>query len=160
MDPGQDTRTPFRIRRAAPYDRDRLVDIWWCSAASTHRFLSTFELEALLPEVRALNLEGLDTSVLCASTDEAIGFLVMDGRAIDALFVAPEWLRRGGGTLLMQLARSRARPLTVEVNEQNTQALAFYEASGFAIVGRTPADRAGRPYPLLQLEELGDGGTT
>lgn len=148
----------FSIRRASPQDRDCLVDIWWRSARATHDFLSAPELEALLPEVRALRLESLQTWVLCTPASEAVGFLVMEGRAIEALFIAPEWLRRGGGTTLMCHARRLAGPLTVEVNEQNTAALGFYIAQGFGIACRSSTDRAGRPYPLLHLEESRDAG--
>jgi putative acetyltransferase len=147
----------FSIRRAAADDRDRLVDIWWRSALASHRFLSTSELEALLPEVRDLNLETLQTWVLCAPDSEAVGFLVMNGREVDALFIAPQWVRRGGGTRLLRHARRIAGPLTVEVNEQNIDAVEFYLARGFEIVRRTPTDRAGRPYPLLCLEETHAG---
>ena len=143
----------FTIRRAASDDRDRLIDIWWRSALATHRFLSTPELEALLPEVRDLKLETLQTWMLCAPDSDAVGFLVMNGREVDALFIAPQWLRRGGGTRLLRHARQIAGPLTVEVNEQNIDAVEFYLAQGFEIVRRTPTDRAGRPYPLLCLEE-------
>jgi putative acetyltransferase len=49
-----------------------------------------------------------------------------------------------------------AERLTVEVNEQNSAALAFYRAQGFEIVGRSVTDRSGLPYPLLHLEESAD----
>jgi len=143
----------FSIRRAVPDDRDRLVDIWWRSARATHRFLSAGELDALLPEVRALRLETLQTSVLCSPDSGAVGFLVMEGRAIEALFIVPEWLRRGGGTCLLRQAGSCVERLTVEVNEQNIDAVAFYRARGFEIVRRSATDGSGRPYPLLHLEE-------
>lgn len=143
----------FSIRRATPADRDRLVDIWWRSARATHHFLSEAELGVLLPEVRALRLETLQTRVLCSPDSEAIGFLVMEGNAIEALFIVPEWRGRGGGRLLVNEARRVAGRLTVEVNEQNTAALGFYRAEGFQIVRRSATDRAGRAYPLLHLEE-------
>jgi len=145
--------TSFQIRRAIPDDRERLIDIWWRSASATHRFLSRLQLEALLPQVRALRLETLDTWVLCAQPENAVGFLVMNGRTVDGLFIAPEWLRRGGGSRMLRHARELAGPLAVDVNEQNTDALAFYRAQGFEIVRRSPVDNAGRPFPLLHLEE-------
>lgn len=143
----------FRIRRATSADRDVLVDIWWRSALATHRFLATSELEALLPDVRAMRLENLDTWVLCDQGSTAIGFLVMNGRDVEALFIVPEWLRQGGGRLLLAHARALAGSLTVQVNEQNRDALKFYLAHGFAIVGRSETDSAGRPYPLLHLAQ-------
>jgi len=145
--------TPFRIRRAVPDDRERLIDIWWRSASATHRFLSKAQLDELLPDVEALRLETLDTWVLCAQPGDAVGFLVMNGRVVEALFIAPEWLRLGGGSRMLRHARKLAGPLTVEVNEQNGDALAFYLAQGFEIVRRSALDSAGRPYPLLHLEE-------
>jgi putative acetyltransferase len=151
IEPG--SPSPFHIRRAVSDDRERLIDIWWRSASATHRFLSRPQLEALLPEVRALQLETLDTWVLCTSPESAVGFLVMNGRAVEALFIAPEWLRRGGGSRLLRHARELAGPLTVEVNEQNTDAVAFYLAQRFEVVRRSPADSAGRPYPMLYLQE-------
>lgn len=123
---------------------------------ATHTFLNQQQLEALKPDVRALQLEKLDTWVLCDQGASPIGFLVMNERSIEALFLAPDWLRCGGGSRLMRHARSLAQALTVEVNEQNTDALNFYLAQGFVISGRSDTDAAGRPYPLLQLVESPD----
>jgi putative acetyltransferase len=142
----------FRIRRARRGDRLALVDIWWRSAQATHHFVAPDELAAMHTDVTALRLERLDTWVLCAGARRC-GFLVMDGNDVAALFIAPEWLRRGGGGLLMRYARARARPLTVQVNEQNAAALGFYRAEGFRVVGRSATDSAGRPYPLLRMAE-------
>jgi len=42
----------------------------------------------------------------------------------------------------------------VDVNEQNPDAIKFYLAAGFTIVGRSPLDSGGRPFPLLHLREM------
>ena len=39
----------------------------------------------------------------------------------------------------------------VSVNEQNRQAVGFYERMGFVVLRRTPTDEDGRPYPLLYM---------
>jgi putative acetyltransferase len=58
-----------------------------------------------------------------------------------------------GGKFLVAHAQSLASgALSVDVNEQNEAALRFYEALGFAVVGRSPTDGAGRPFPLLHLK--------
>jgi putative acetyltransferase len=41
--------------------------------------------------------------------------------------------------------------MTVDVNEQNTKAVGFYERIGFKRTGRSRLDGQGRPYPLLHL---------
>ncbi len=100
-----------------------------------------------------MRLETLQTWVLCSPGSDAIGFLVMHGRSVEGLFIVPEWRGCGGGTCLMTHAGRLADRLTVEVNEHNADALAFYLARGFEIVRRSPTDRSGRPYPLLHLQE-------
>ena len=41
---------------------------------------------------------------------------------------------------------------TVTVNEQNPQAIGFYEHMGFKVNKRTDLDEQGRPYPLLYMK--------
>jgi putative acetyltransferase len=40
----------------------------------------------------------------------------------------------------------------VTVNEQDPQALGFYEHLGFSVYNRTETDEEGRPYPLLYMQ--------
>jgi putative acetyltransferase len=142
----------FSLRRADPGEGEVLFDIWWRSASASHRFLSHEELTGLAPAVRKLQLERLDTWVLC-SGPEAVGFMVVSGSHVDALFIQPEWTRRGGGRLLIEHARSLQGRLTVDVNEANVSARKFYTACGFEVVGRSDTDDVGRPFPLLHLSE-------
>ena len=41
--------------------------------------------------------------------------------------------------------------LAVDVNEQNDDAVGFYASLGFSVVGRSPTDGGGRPFPLLHM---------
>jgi putative acetyltransferase len=89
--------------------------------------------------------------ILCDGEGVVIGFMGMAGQAIESLFLAPTVHRRGGGRRLVEHARARQPELTVDVNEQNTAAVGFYEACGFAVEGRSELDETGRPYPLLHM---------
>ena len=40
----------------------------------------------------------------------------------------------------------------LDVNEQNPQALAFYQRMGFQVVGRSAVDGQGNPFPLLHMK--------
>lgn len=82
-----------------------------------------------------------------------MGFLGCEGAHVTMLFVAPDWFRRGVGSLLLAHARRLHGPLWLEVNEEYPEGLAFYRAQGFAVTGRSPVDSAGRPYPLLHLRQ-------
>jgi putative acetyltransferase len=146
-------RVKMIIREALPSDRVRLLDIWLRSVRATHLFLTEDDIQSLLPLVRDVALIELELWVLCSDDGMAIGFLGLLGAKIEALFIAPEWTRRGGGRLLIEHARRLKGCLTVDVNEQNTEAVTFYRACGFQVVGRSPVDDAGRPFPLLHLGE-------
>lgn len=142
------------IRRSIKTDAAALLDIWVRAVRATHTFLTESEIQSLLPVVRDRVLPALDLWILCDDASSPIGFMGVGERSIEALFIAPEWFRSGGGTLLVDFARSRLRrPIEVDVNEQNPEAVKFYEAMGFERVGRSPLDGDGRPYPLLHLRE-------
>ena len=38
------------------------------------------------------------------------------------------------------------------MNEQNAQAVGFYEHMGYKVVSRDELDTEGKPYPILHLE--------
>jgi putative acetyltransferase len=74
---------------------------------------------------------------------------------MDSLFIDPAYCGRGLGRAMVEHACSIAPDLSVDVNEQNEAAVAFYRHLGFAQVGRSPVDGSGRPYPLLHMKREG-----
>jgi putative acetyltransferase len=141
----------MQIRRATPTDRDALLDIWLRSVRATHTFLTEEDIRSFLPLVRDVALSELEFWVLDADAGVPMGFMGMSGCKMEALFLAPEFLRRGGGRRLVQHARELRGELTVDVNEQNPAACRFYEACGFVVEGRSELDSTGRPFPLLHM---------
>jgi putative acetyltransferase len=127
--------------------------VWLRSVRATHTFVSDADIEAYMPLVRTY-LASNETAfrVLCNADGSVRGFMGMAGSQMESLFLAPECHRQTGGRRLVEHARAtRGGELTVDVNEQNTAAVAFYQACGFAIEGRSELDETGRPYPLLHL---------
>jgi len=144
------------IRRSRSDELDALVDIWLRSVRATHRFLTESDIQELLPLVRDEALPGLEEIwVLCVDGRTPIGFMGLSANGIEALFIAPEHLRRGGGTMLIEHARRIRGALHVDVNEQNPEAIGFYAACGFRVVGRSPVDEQGRPFPLVHMRATG-----
>jgi len=143
----------MQVRRAHPEDRGRLLDLWERSVRATHHFLAEDDVIALRPLVaEELASDTLDWWVLVAPLDDPIGFLGFANDAIEGLFIDPNWRGQGAGTILVAHAQSLASgALAVDVNEQNKAALGFYEALGFSVVGRSPNDAAGRPFPLVHM---------
>lgn len=129
-----------------------LVALWRRSVLATHTFLSVADADALMPVVRHEVLGSLEVWVL-DNAGTAIGFMALNQNSIEALFMDPGQRRHGGGRQMLQHARSLKGPLAVDVNEQNLQALQFYLAEGFKVVGRSELDGGRRPFPLLHLRE-------
>jgi putative acetyltransferase len=138
------------IREARPADREALVDVWLRSVRASHTFLTEADIQELLPLVREAALPALEVWVLDLD-GLPIGFVGLDGTKLEALFLAPEHFRRGFGRQLVEHASRLKGPLTVDVNEQNPEAVRFYEALGFRVVGRSEVDSSGRPFPLLHM---------
>jgi putative acetyltransferase len=155
-------REGVQIRRAAPDDRDVLFDVWLRSVRATHTFVSEADIQSFMPLVRDyLASNGTELWMLTDADGAAMGFMGMAGTTMESLFLAPEFHRRGGGRRLVEHAQATRGELAVDVNEQNTAAVAFYQACGFAVEGRSELDQTGRPYPLLHMrlraqDETGD----
>ena len=67
------------------------------------------------------------------------------------LFVAPEERGRGLGRMLLEYGITKYGVKELTVNEQNPQAIGFYEHMGFMAYKRTETDEEGNPYPLLYM---------
>ncbi len=140
------------IRAVETSDHERLLAIWLASVRATHRFLSEQDIQALYPLVRDQALPTLELWALVKG-DTTIGFSGLSENKLEALFLHPDHIGNGGGRMLVEHARGLKGPLMVDVNEQNPNAVRFYEAVGFEVVGRSATDDGGRPFPLLHMRE-------
>jgi ribosomal protein S18 acetylase RimI-like enzyme len=76
--------------------------------------------------------------VTVAETEgEIVAFLALAGDEITQLYVAPAHYRRGHGSALLTAAQASREHLELWVFQRNANAIAFYEAHGFAIVNST-----------------------
>mgnify|MGYP002466671441 FL=1 len=139
------------VRRAMADDFPVLAELWRRSVEATHDFLLPGDLERIYAEVADVYLPGVNEVWLAEEEGCPVGFLGCDGAHVGMLFVEPEYFGRGVGKALLRHARDLHGALSLEVNEQNARALAFYQRQGFAVTGRSALDNAGRPYPLLYL---------
>ncbi|MBB4841165.1 putative acetyltransferase [Sphingomonas kyeonggiensis] len=145
----------LHIRPGTKADVPRALAIWRAAVDATHGFLSTAhraEIDTMVAE------QFLPQAPLWLVEDDAgavQAFLAMDGTMIDALFVDPAAHGRGLGSALIAHALSLSPDLLVDANEQADNALPFYLARGFEVIGRSESDPEGRPYPILHLRYVG-----
>lgn len=131
---------------------EKLCNIWEESVRATHLFLCDSEIKEIAKYVP----EGLKhiPNLIIAENDknEPVGFMGIDGRKLEMLFISPEERGKGLGKMLIQYGIKNYSINEVGVNEQNPQAKGFYEHMGFQVYKRTELDEQGNPYPILYMK--------
>ncbi|VEE51106.1 N-acetyltransferase GCN5 [Stenotrophomonas maltophilia] len=142
------------LRPSRADDGVALVDLWRRAVDATHDFLSTEDRQAIDAEVAGF-LPHAPLTVAVDAQDRPLGFMLIDGTHMEALFIDPDVRGTGIGRQLLQHALSLHPQLSTDVNAQNAQAVGFYRRMGFVETGRSPLDSQGRPYPLIHLRYNG-----
>lgn len=131
---------------------DVLLEIWEQSARATHLFLSDAEVNA----IRAYVPQALKSveHLIVAETEKPIGFMGIQNRRLEMLFLAPEERGKGLGKQLLQHGIETYGIVELTINEQNPQAVGFYEHMGFETYKRTELDEESNPHPLLYMKRV------
>lgn len=140
----------IRIRTSTPADGPRILEIWRSAVDATHGFLSAKDRHDIEAEVTTF-LPSLPMWLALDDDGRATGFMVLSEGHMEALFIDAAARGGGVGRALVAHALGLHPNMTTDVNEQNAQAVGFYERLGFRRVGRSELDGQGRPYPLIHL---------
>ncbi|HWJ69441.1 MAG TPA: acetyltransferase [Sphingobium sp.] len=142
------------IRLSRPDEGERIIDIWRRAVDATHHFLSREDRIAIDREVSDF-LPQASLWLAVDPDDRPLAFMLIDEGHMEALFVDPACHGQGIGTALVRHGLTLHASMTTDANEQNDQAIRFYERMGFSRTGRSPQDGQGRPYPLIHLAYRG-----
>ena len=130
---------------------EELTALWRQSVAQTHTFLTNKdidEIENYVPQA----LKEVEHLVVAQNNGDYLGFMGIEKHRLEMLFLAPQYIGKGVGRKLIEYGIEQYQINEVTVNEQNPNAIGFYEHLGFKIYKRTPLDEAGMPYPLLYMK--------
>ncbi len=137
--------SPLRID-----DIPQTVEVWEASVRATHHFVAAADIEIFRPLVH--DALGEIPAFCVRDEDGAVaGFIGASDGIVHMLFIDPRWRDQGVGKRLMRYAMDMLGVTTVDVNEQNPQAVGFYLHMDFEVVGRSEMDGMGKPYPLLHM---------
>ena len=130
---------------------DGLLNIRESSVRATHSFLTEREIERIKQYVpQALR----EARHLLVAEDDGVpaAFAGINGHKLEMLFVSAEKRGRGIGKELLQYAVDVYGVTELTVNEQNAQAVGFYEHMGFRAYKRSETDEQGGRYPILYMK--------
>lgn len=147
----EEKRLQDGVLEVGPDDFARVVEVWEASVRATHDFVTETDIEVIRPLVR--NSLPIAPHLLCVRerNGQVAGFIGVEDGKVEMLFVHPAWRGKGIGRRLLTHAVTTLGATELDVNEQNPQALGFYQWMGFEVVGRSAVDSIGKPYPLLHM---------
>lgn len=142
----------YELQERTPQQLERLLMIWEASVRATHHFLSDAEVKQIKNYVPQALQSVSHLIVAVDASDEPIGFMGTEQNRLEMLFLSPAERGKEIGKQLVQYGIQQYGIQAVTVNEQNPQAVGFYEHLGFVTYQRTDHDEQGNPYPLLYMK--------
>lgn len=141
----------FEIAKYSDTYKQQVLAVWERSVLATHDFLTPTDFKEIKELVTSINFN--DFQVFCLISENVIaGFIGIAEKKVEMLFLDPKYFGLGLGHKLLSFAVKELNADKVDVNEQNTKALKFYQKFGFETFERTDKDDQGRSYPLLRLK--------
>ncbi len=129
-----------------------VVDLWEASVRATHHFLKEEDIAYFKPLILNIYLDAVELRCMRNSEGKILGFSGVAEGNLEMLFIHPDYRGQQIGKKLLDYAIQEQEVNKVDVNEQNEQALGFYQHFGFEVVSRSELDPSGKPYPILHME--------
>jgi GNAT superfamily N-acetyltransferase len=141
------------IRLADVADAAAIARVHLASRAATMPYLPPQERSHQQVTVWVRDILFTTCRVWVAVRDgETLGYAALKGDMLEDLYLRPDVRRQGIGTLLLDTARRHSpEGLSLHVFQQNTDARAFYERHGFAVLDTNEGDRNMENLPDMTL---------
>ncbi|MBY5992220.1 GNAT family N-acetyltransferase [Ferrimonas balearica] len=141
----------MKIENALPEHYAEMLAVWEDSVRATHDFISEADIAFFKPVILEHGFPNVTLKIALSDQGRILGFIGTAEQRIEMLFVLNAARGQGIGKRLLQLAMKQLGATQVDVNEQNPQAVGFYQRMGFKVVSRSPTDSMGKPFPILHL---------
>ncbi len=140
----------YQIRPATSEDYPGIMEIWESAVTATHDFLAGEDFNYFKQAIPNEYLPNL-TVYLITENGQSQGFASVADGNLEMLFIHNDSRGKGLGKKLFRFMKETTALTTVDVNEQNPQAIDFYEKMGFTRSGRSEKDGSGKPYPIIHM---------
>ena len=119
------------IRELRQADINKIADIWLDTNIKAHSFIPTQYWKNNFEFVKEALLKA---EVYVYENDNEIqGFIGLNDEYIEGIFVSDEVQSQGIGKILLNSAKNKRNALRLNVYQQNTRAISFYQREGFEI---------------------------
>lgn len=144
----------YEVTQREPQLICQLTTIWEDSVRATHLFLSEAEIQEIKAYV-PYALTGVSHLLVAERAQgQPVAFMGIEGPRLEMLFLSPAERGAGLGRQLLEYGIRHYHLQELTVNEQNLQAVGFYQHMGFETYRRTDCDEQGGPYPLLYMKRV------
>ena len=144
----------YEVTQREPQLIYQLTAIWEDSVRATHLFLSEAEIQTIKAYVPHA-LTGVSHLLVAERAQgQPVAFMGIEGPRLEMLFLSPAERGAGLGRQLLEYGIRHYDLQELTVNEQNPQAVGFYQHMGFETYRRTDCDEQGGPYPLLYMKRV------
>ena len=129
-----------------------IVQLWEANVKVTHTFLTKEEIQNIKQYVPQAVEHVPHLCIALSEKGELLGFIGVADQRLEMLFIQVNARGQGIGKQLLRYAIKNFDVKELTVNEQNPQAIGFYEHLGFVTYKRTDLDEGRQPYPLLYMK--------
>lgn len=144
----------YEVSQREPQLIHQFTAIWEDSVRATHLFLSEAEIQTIKAYVPQA-LTGVSHLLVAERAQgQPVAFMGIEGPRLEMLFLSPAERGAGLGRQLLEYGIRHYHLQELTVNEQNPQAVGFYQHMGFETYRRTDCDEQGGPYPLLYMKRV------
>lgn len=145
----------MQLENVRPEDYAEMLDVWENSVRATHDFISEDDIAFFKPMIIEQAFPAVILKCMKNEAGSIIGFVGVHDAKIEMLFILNKVRGQGVGKVLLRYAIEQLGATEVDVNEQNPQAVGFYQHMGFKIIARSPLDSTGKPFPILHMKLKG-----
>lgn len=131
---------------------EKLAAVWERSVRATHHFLTEDDIAGMRPFVGEAVCGIGRLAIAFGENDQPLGFAGVENGKLEMLFIDSAARGKGVGRGLLAHAVEAFDAHRLDVNEQNPQAVGFYEHEGWRAVYRSSRDDAGRPFPYIRMQ--------
>lgn len=129
-----------------------IVQLWEANVKITHTFLTEEEIQNIKQYVPQAVKHVQHLCIALSEKGELLGFIGVADQRLEMLFIQVNARGQGISKQLLRYAIKNFDVKELTVNEQNPQAIGFYEHLGFVTYKRTDLDEEGQSYLLLYMK--------